>query len=77
ESKTAIYGTYMEGENVFTHNFPQQGVIVMGNEANGISEGVGSFCGTKLSIPQYGEKTAESLNVAVATAITLGALRGS
>ncbi|MEO0506066.1 MAG: RNA methyltransferase [Bacteroidota bacterium] len=77
DSKTPVYGTYMEGENVFQHNFPDQGVIVMGNEANGISEGIGNLCGTKLSIPQYGEHTTESLNVAVATAITLGALRGS
>ncbi|MEM6894241.1 MAG: RNA methyltransferase [Bacteroidota bacterium] len=77
DSKIPVYGTYMEGENVFAHHFPNQGIIIMGNEANGISEEIGTFCSKKLSIPQFGEQTTESLNVAVATAITLGALRGN
>ncbi|MEL6304374.1 MAG: RNA methyltransferase, partial [Bacteroidota bacterium] len=77
DSKIPIYGTYMEGENVFQYAFPDRGVIVMGNEANGISNEIGNLCNKKWGIPQYGEKTTESLNVAVATAITLGALRGN
>jgi RNA methyltransferase, TrmH family len=73
-SKTSlpIFGTFMEGKNIYTTKLPQEGIIVMGNEANGISTEVEKLIKNKLTIPRFGslQKT-ESLNVASATAIVL------
>ncbi|MEQ9582958.1 MAG: TrmH family RNA methyltransferase, partial [Arenibacter sp.] len=50
-------------------------ILVMGNEANGVSEAIEALVDKKISIPQFGLKTAESLNVATATAILLNEIR--
>ena len=73
--KIPIFGTFMEGENVHKIDFKQQkvGVIVMGNEANGISKEVTQYITRKITVPRFGK--AESLNVGVATAIILDNLR--
>ncbi len=71
----AVYGTYMEGESIYKATLPEKGILVMGNEAKGISEKVGKLIDYKLTIPAYSEKLAESLNVATATAIILSELR--
>ncbi|MBN2664241.1 MAG: RNA methyltransferase [Bacteroidales bacterium] len=69
-SESDIYGTFMNGHNIYKQNLSSTGFIVMGNEANGISSELEQFITTKLSIPTFNQtKTAESLNVAVATAI--------
>ncbi|WP_192351340.1 RNA methyltransferase [Algoriphagus sp. Y33] len=62
-----IYGAFLHGKNV--HQLPQisAGVILMGNESNGISEELGELVTDKVTIPGFGQ--AESLNVAIATAI--------
>jgi TrmH family RNA methyltransferase len=60
---------------VYSEKFPQGGILVMGNEANGVSEAIGALVGKKISIPQFGPKTTESLNVATATAILLNEIR--
>ena len=67
-----IYGTFMEGDNIYDASLPKKGVIVMGNEANGISTPVEKIVDKRITIPQFGlgQKT-ESLNVATATAIIL------
>jgi RNA methyltransferase, TrmH family len=67
-----VYGAFLEGENVYREELPSEGILVMGNEANGISENVASKISKKLLIPRFGDhpKT-ESLNVATATAILL------
>ena len=70
-----IYGAFMDGSNVYGQNLPQKGVLVMGNEANGISEGVETRVNEKIAIPQFGKPTTESLNVASATAILLNEVR--
>ncbi|MEX0313165.1 MAG: RNA methyltransferase, partial [Allomuricauda sp.] len=70
-----IYGTFMDGEAVYDEKIPEAGVLVMGNEANGISSAIESIISKRISIPQFGEKTTESLNVATATAIFLGEIR--
>jgi TrmH family RNA methyltransferase len=70
-----VYGAFMEGEAVYGTKWPEKGILVMGNEAHGISEAVGEQVGKKVSIPQYGAASAESLNVATATAILLNELR--
>jgi len=70
-----IYGAFMEGASVYAAKLPAKGILVMGNEANGISDEVLQVIQNKISIPQFGEKTTESLNVATATAILLHEIR--
>ncbi|WP_299099079.1 RNA methyltransferase [uncultured Winogradskyella sp.] len=71
-SNLPVYGTLLEGDNIYTSILEQQGIIVLGNEANGISEAVKATIERKLTIPQFGKnKATESLNVANATAIVL------
>ena len=65
-------GTFMDGVSIYEQNLPKTGVIVLGNEANGISEEIEALMQTRLSIPRFGRvKQTESLNVANATAIIL------
>lgn len=75
--KMPVYGTFLDGENIFTACLTASGIIVMGNEGKGISEAVGRLVTHRLLIPSYppGRPTSESLNVATATAITLAQFR--
>lgn len=72
-----IYGTFLEGENIYTEDLSQNGLIVMGNEGNGIRPETEKHINKKLFIPNYpiGSETSESLNVAVATAIICSEFR--
>ena len=71
--KGNIFGTFMEGESIYESKLPQEGILVMGNEANGISKEVENLTTHKISIPFFGKNgNTESLNVAVATSIILG-----
>lgn len=68
----AIFGTFMDGENIYKRELPSKGIIVMGNEANGISTEIESLVTQKISIPRFGSlQQTESLNVATATAVIL------
>jgi TrmH family RNA methyltransferase len=71
-AKLPVFGTFMNGENIYQSNLPQNGIIIMGNEANGISTEIEKTVTSRLTIPRFGtlQKT-ESLNVATATAIVL------
>jgi TrmH family RNA methyltransferase len=71
-----VFGTFMNGENIYSTTLPKEGIIVMGNEANGISKEVENSIQHRLTIPRFGtlQKT-ESLNVATATAIILSEFR--
>jgi len=74
--KAECLGTFMTGENVYTAKLPSQGIIVMGNEANGISKQIEAKINRNITIPQFGDRnTTESLNVATATAIFLSEFR--
>ncbi len=64
-----VYGTFMEGENVHHVAFENQGLIVVGNEAQGIGEAIRKLVTHRITIP--GVRGAESLNAAVATGIVL------
>ena len=67
-----VFGTFLGGENIYTADLPAEGLIVMGNEAHGISPETAAQVSVKLTIPSFAEgPTAESLNVAVATALTV------
>jgi TrmH family RNA methyltransferase len=71
-----IFGTFMEGENVYSKDLPTNGILVLGNEANGISSEIEKLVTNKLSIPRFGDlQQTESLNVATATAIFLSEFR--
>lgn len=72
-----VYGTFMEGENIYTESLTINGLIVMGNEGNGISKLVADYINHRITIPNYpkNEATSESLNVAVATSIVCSEFR--
>ena len=68
----SCYGTFMDGVSIYDQKLPEIGVIVLGNEANGISQEIEDLMDTRLSIPRFGSlKQTESLNVANAAAIIL------
>ena len=67
-----VYGTFMDGENIYTTRVNQNGIVILGNEANGISKSIELLVSKKLSIPQFGTiQETESLNVATAASIVL------
>ena len=69
EQKLPIFGAFLNGENIHKTQFPSSGILVMGNESNGINKEIEKLITKKITIPAYGK--AESLNVAIATAIIL------
>lgn len=75
-TKLPVFGTFMDGSNIYKSELPKQGIIIMGNEANGISTELEKLVTSRLTIPRFGnlQKT-ESLNVATATAIVLSEFR--
>ena len=72
-----VYGAFLEGENIYKKHLTNKGIIVMGNEGNGIRKETESLINEKLYIPPYPpeHETTESLNVAVATAIICAEFR--
>lgn len=75
-SKATIFGAFLDGENIYTTTLPSEAIIVLGNEANGISKAIENEVKRKITIPQFGTiKVTESLNVANATAILLSEFR--
>ena len=72
-----VFGTYMNGENIYRETLSQQGIIVMGNEGKGISSTLEKYINHRLHIPNFPQerKTSESLNVAIATAIVCSEFR--
>jgi TrmH family RNA methyltransferase len=76
KTQLPVFGTFMEGNNVYKEKLPSSGILVLGNEANGISPEVENCITHKLSIPRFGNlQLTESLNVATATAIFLSEFR--
>ena len=72
-----VYGTFLDGENIYGRELENRGLIVMGNEGKGVSKEVAAFVTERLYIPNYpeGRETSESLNVAIATAIVCAEFR--
>lgn len=72
----SVYGTFLDGVNIYTAPLAQGGIIIMGNEGSGVSPEVAAHISHKLFIPPYGDGcVSESLNVSVATAIVLSQFR--
>ena len=66
------YGTYMQGDSIYETDEIKKGLVLFGNEANGINPNLSKFIDRKLSIPRFGKlKKTESLNVANALSIVL------
>ena len=71
-----VYGTMLEGENIFEKKLLSNGAIIMGNEGNGLSDEVRKLVTDPLLIPPTRKDAhGESLNVAIATAITIAQFR--
>jgi TrmH family RNA methyltransferase len=77
-----IYGTFMKGDSVYATTFEKSGIIVIGNEANGIRPETEKWITKKITIPSFAqsgnqEAGPESLNAAIATAIVCSEIRRS
>ena len=74
---TPVFGTFLDGKNMYEQPLSANGLIVMGNEGNGIGKEVEALINRKLYIPNYpqGKETSESLNVAIATAVICAEFR--
>lgn len=72
-----VYGTFLDGDNIYQKSLSNHGLIVMGNEGKGVSQAVETFVTERLYIPNYppGRHTTESLNVAIATAVVCAEFR--
>ena len=72
-----VFGTFLNGKNMYEQPLTANGLIVMGNEGNGIGKEVETLINRKLYIPNYpqGKETSESLNVAIATAVICAEFR--
>ncbi len=72
-----IYGTFLEGDNIYRCELDSNGIVVMGNEGKGISSQISGFVSRKISIPPFPpcNITSESLNVAIATSIVCSEFR--
>ena len=71
KSKIPVYGTFMDGNNIYTESLTRNGIIVLGNEGNGISDSISRLVTRRISIPTFSTNPnkAESLNVAIAASI--------
>lgn len=71
-----VYGALLSGKNIYkTDDIKANGVLIIGNESNGISKEVEQYVNTPVSIPTYNPKGPESLNAAIATAILCAEIR--
>lgn len=75
--KAPLYGTFLDGENIYTKTLSSVGVVIMGNEGKGVRKETEALIGEKLYIPSFPteRETSESLNVAIATAIICAEFR--
>ncbi len=74
---TPVYGTFLEGQNLYDTTLSTDGIIVMGNEGRGVSDAVARSVTRKLFIPPYpaDRRGSESLNVAMATGVVCAEFR--
>lgn len=73
--KMSVYGAFLDGMDIHTLSYSKGGLIVIGNESNGISSAIEKVVTQKITIPKFGQ--AESLNAAIATGIVLDVVRQS
>lgn len=74
---TSFFAADLDGTNIFKTDFPEKGVLCIGNEGNGLSKNVRQVCDQLIFIPGDANRSAESLNAGIATAIILSKLASS
>ena len=76
-NKFTIYGSFMNGETIYTESFDRNKILIMGSEGKGISDEVEKFVEKKISIPAFfnSDDGPESLNVAIASAIIVSEMK--
>ena len=76
-SGNQVYGTFLEGDNIYTSHLEKKGVIIIGNEGNGIRPEIEKIVSQKITIPSFSEQEicTESLNAGVAAAIVCSEFR--
>ncbi len=76
-NKFTIYGSFMNGETIYTESFDRNKILIMGSEGKGISDEIEKFVEKKISIPAFfnGDDGPESLNVAIASAIIVSEMK--
>ena len=76
QSSLPVFGTFMDGKNLYKDALPKEAILILGNEANGISAELEKGIKNRIGIPRFGEmQKTESLNVATATAVFLSEFR--
>ena len=76
QSLLPVFGAFMDGKSIYKEVLPKEAILILGNEANGISETLEKTIKNRIGIPRFGDtQQAESLNVATAAAIFLGEFR--
>jgi len=77
KNKIPVYGTFMDGNNIYTETLTTNGIIVLGNEGNGISDQIARLVNRRIAIPTFSTNPnkAESLNVAIAASICCSEFR--
>ena len=77
KSEIPVYGTFMDGNNIYTKTLTKNGIVVLGNEGNGISDSISKLVTRRISIPTFSTNPnkAESLNVAIAASICCSEFR--
>ena len=73
-NEVTVFGAMLDGDNIYDETLPDNGIIMVGNESQGIPEGLSEYIQRKVSIPSGGSST-ESLNASIATAIILSEFR--
>ena len=76
--KVPVYGTFLQGDSIYSIPLESRGIIVIGSESHGISDPLSGFVTRRLYIPSYGSSEngkAESLNAAVAAAVVIAEFR--
>jgi TrmH family RNA methyltransferase len=76
QTSLPIFGTFMDGNNIYKETLPAEGILIFGNEANGINPSLEKKIKNRIAIPRFGDmQQTESLNVATAVAICLSEFR--
>jgi len=73
DGKIKFYAAFLGGKNIYKTNFDKKGMLILGNESNGISDKVSSFKVEKIKIPKFSDniEKPESLNISISAAIFL------
>ncbi|BBE19278.1 tRNA (guanosine(18)-2'-O)-methyltransferase [Aquipluma nitroreducens] len=77
KSQIPVYGTFMDGNNIYTESLTRNGIVILGNEGNGISDSISRLVNRRIAIPTFSTNPnkAESLNVAIAASICCSEFR--